>query len=84
MGMNYLRGWSFGSEFHFHNPPSTTNRQSGTCLSCTASPTASYGGITRSLVALVLFGDVPKWSGQGHFEDTSGTRPGHVRPGTHF
>ena len=21
------------------------------------------------------FGDVPKWSGQGHFEDTSGTCP---------
>ena len=29
-----------------------------------------------TLVALVLFGDVPKWSGQGHFEDTSGTRTG--------
>ena len=36
------------------------------------------------LVALVLIGDVPKWSGQGHFEDTYGTRPGHVRPVTHF
>ena len=34
---------------------------------------------TQTLVALVLFGDVPKWSGQGHFEDTSGTRPGRVR-----
>ena len=31
-----------------------------------------------SLVALVLFGDVLTWSGQVHFEDTSGTRPGHV------
>ena len=36
-------------------------------------------GVLMDLVALVLFGDVPKWSGQGHFEDTSGTRPGHVR-----
>ena len=32
-----------------------------------------------TLVALVLFGDVPKWSGQGHFEDTSGTCPGCIR-----
>ena len=31
------------------------------------------------LVALILYGDVPKWSGQGHFEDTSGTRPGLIR-----
>ena len=31
------------------------------------------------LVALVLFGDVPKLSGQGKFEDTLGTRWGHVR-----
>ena len=31
------------------------------------------------LVALILFGNVPKWSGQGNFEDTSGTRPGRVR-----
>ena len=31
------------------------------------------------LVALVLFADAPKWSGQGHFEDTSGTCPGRVR-----
>ena len=31
------------------------------------------------LVALILFGDVRKCSGQGHFEDTSVTRPGRVR-----
>ena len=37
------------------------------------------GGMVRLLVALVLFGDIPKWSGQGYFEDTSGTRQGRVR-----
>ena len=35
--------------------------------------------VEGGLVALVLFGDVPKWSGQGHFEDMSGTHPGRVR-----
>ena len=53
--------------------------------SVTPSASISVNCVIRTdLVALVLFGDVPKWSGQGHFEDTSGTRPGHVRPGTHF
>ena len=33
----------------------------------------------NALVALVLFGDAPKWSGQGKFEDTSGTHPGRVQ-----
>ena len=35
--------------------------------------------LLKNLVALVLFGDVPKRLGQRHFEETSGTRPGHVR-----
>ena len=39
----------------------------------------SVSSISRHLVALVLFGDVPKWLGQGNFEDTSGTYPGRVR-----
>ena len=33
----------------------------------------------KYLVALVLFGDAPKWPIQGHFEDTSRTCPGHLR-----
>ena len=41
-------------------------------------PIISYLSCTRPIWRC------PKMVRTGTFEDTSGTRPGHVRPGTHF
>ena len=62
--------------------PSETNRTTnGTAATGTTNgiSTRKLYPLFINLVALVLFGDVPKWSGQGNFEETSRTHTGRVQ-----